>query len=126
MEQRKVALVTGAGTGIGKAAALALMRHGFALVLNGRRKEPLEAVAAEGRSFGADVIAVPGDVADPAAVNALFAETVRTFGRLDVLFNNAGIFVPAVPLEDVSIEQWKASIPTSPARSCARKRPSAS
>ena len=112
MQERKVALVTGAGSGIGKAAALALMQHGFALVLSGRRKEPIEAVAAEGKSFGAEAIAVTADVTSPASVKALFAETVRAFGRLDVLFNNAGIFVPSVPLEDLTVEQWKASVDT--------------
>jgi NAD(P)-dependent dehydrogenase (short-subunit alcohol dehydrogenase family) len=112
MQGKKVALVTGAGTGIGKAAALALMKHGFALVLSGRRQEPLEAAVAEGKSHGAEAIAVACDVSDPDSVKGLFAETMRVFGRLDVLFNNAGIGTPAVPLEDVPVEKWLAVVGT--------------
>jgi NAD(P)-dependent dehydrogenase (short-subunit alcohol dehydrogenase family) len=112
MQGKKVALVTGAGTGIGKAAALALVKHGFALVLAGRRQQPLDAVAAEGRSQGAEAIAVVCDVSDPASVKALFAETMRVFGRLDVLFNNAGTGAPAVPLEDIPFEKWLAVVGT--------------
>jgi NAD(P)-dependent dehydrogenase (short-subunit alcohol dehydrogenase family) len=112
MQGKKIALVTGAGTGVGKAAALALMKHGFALVLAGRRKEPLDAVAAEGKSFGAESIAAVCDVSDPASVKALFAETMRVFGRLDVLFNNAGTGAPAVPLEDIPVEKWLAVVGT--------------
>jgi NAD(P)-dependent dehydrogenase (short-subunit alcohol dehydrogenase family) len=112
MPQRKVALVTGAGTGVGKASALALMRNGFSLVLTGRRREALDAVAGEGKALGAEVIAVAGDVGDAAAVKALFAETMRAFGRLDLLFNNAGTGAPAVPLEELTVEQWKAAVDT--------------
>ncbi len=112
MAQQKVALVTGAGSGIGKAAALALMRNGFSLVLNGRRKEALDAVADEGKAFGAGAIAVAGDVGDPAAVRALFSETKRVYGRLDVLFNNAGTGAPAIPLEDLTAEQWQRVVNT--------------
>src|ERR1700733_1877248 len=94
---KKVAIVTGAGTGIGKAAALALMKAGYAVVLAGRRKDKLEETAKEGAP--AKSLIVPTDVADPASIKALFAKTKETFGRLDLLFNNAGIGAPAVPLE---------------------------
>lgn len=103
----RVAVVTGAGTGIGKQTALALLKEGYAVVLAGRRKEPLEATAAEGGSHGSPTLAVPTDVADPASVKALFARTRETFGRLDLLFNNAGTGAPGIPLEDLSHEQWK-------------------
>src|ERR687897_3796640 len=92
----KVALITGAGTGIGKASALALAKDGYDVVLSGRRKEPLEAVAEEARATGRQALVVPTDVADPASVKALFAKAKETFGRLDVLFNNAGVGAPAV------------------------------
>jgi NAD(P)-dependent dehydrogenase (short-subunit alcohol dehydrogenase family) len=107
----KVAIVTGAGSGIGKAASLALLREGYAVVLAGRRKDALEAVAREAKP-GARTLVVPTDVADPASVRALFARTMETFGRLDLLFNNAGIGAPAVPLEDLPLEQWKAVVDT--------------
>src|SRR6186713_3502030 len=103
----KVALVTGAGTGIGKAVALALMKEGYATVLAGRRADKLEETVSEGKSTGAKSLAVPTDVGDPAAIKALFAKTKETFGRLDVLFNNAGIGAPPVPLEDLPYETWK-------------------
>ena len=104
---QKVAVVTGAGTGIGKAVALALMKEGYAAVLAGRRKDKLEETASEGKSTGAKTLAVPTDIGDPAAIKALFAKTKETFSRLDVLFNNAGIGAPAVPLEDLPYETWK-------------------
>ena len=107
MAAQKVAIVTGAGTGIGKASALALMKAGYAVVLNGRRKELLDAAAAEGKSTGAPSLVFPGNVGDPASVKALFAKTKETFGRLDLLFNNAGSGAPAIPLEDLTYEQWK-------------------
>jgi NAD(P)-dependent dehydrogenase (short-subunit alcohol dehydrogenase family) len=103
----KVALVTGAGTGIGKAVALALMREGYAVALAGRRVDKLEATAAEGSKTNGQSIVVPTDVSDPAAVKALFARTREAFGRLDVLFNNAGIGAPAMPLEELPYETWK-------------------
>ena len=104
---QKVAVITGAGTGIGKAVALALMKEGYAAVLAGRRKDKLEETASEGKSTGAKTLAVPTDIGDPAAIKALFAKTKETFSRLDVLFNNAGIGAPAVPLEDLPYETWK-------------------
>ncbi len=104
---QRVALVTGAGTGIGKAVALALMQEGDAVVLAGRRKDKLEEAAGEGKSTAGKSLVVPTDVSDPASVKALFAKTKETFGRLDVLFNNAGIGAPAMPLEDLPYETWK-------------------
>jgi NAD(P)-dependent dehydrogenase (short-subunit alcohol dehydrogenase family) len=103
----KVALVTGAGTGVGRAAALALARSGFAVVLAGRRREPLAAVAETAKTAGARTLFAPTNVGDPKSVAALFAEVKATFGRLDVLFNNAGSGAPAVPLEDLTFEQWQ-------------------
>jgi NAD(P)-dependent dehydrogenase (short-subunit alcohol dehydrogenase family) len=108
----RVAVVTGAGTGIGKAVALALMRDGYAVALAGRRRDKLEETAAEGRAFGAQSLVVETDVSDPASVTALFARTKDAFGRLDVLFNNAGIGAPPVPLEDLPYETWKKVIDT--------------
>ena len=102
----KVAVVTGGGTGIGRAVALALAGEGYAVVVAGRRIEPLEATAAEGSKLGARMLAVQTDVADPKSVRALFAQTVEAFGRLDFLFNNAGSGAPSVPLEDLTYEQW--------------------
>jgi len=104
---RKVAIVTGAGTGVGRAAALALLRAGYRVVLAGRRPEPLENVRKEAGADGKNALCVPTDVADPASVKALFARTKQAFGRLDVLFNNAGVNAPGIPLEDLSVEQWK-------------------
>ena len=109
---QKVAVVTGAGTGIGKAVALALMKDGYAAVLAGRRKDKLEEAASEGKSTGAKSLVVPTDVSDPAQIKALFAKTKETFGRLDVLFNNAGIGAPAVPLEELPYETWKKVVDT--------------
>jgi len=102
----RIAIVTGAGTGIGRAAALALLGDGWSVVLAGRRAEPLEAVAKE--SGAADrALAVPTDVADPKSVEALFAATAAKFGRVDLLFNNAGVSNPPGPFEDWTPEQWK-------------------
>jgi NAD(P)-dependent dehydrogenase (short-subunit alcohol dehydrogenase family) len=106
----KVALVTGAGSGIGRGVALALMGAGYDVVLAGRRRQPLEAVAEAGGVSGARARAVPTDVADPASVQALFAAAKDAFGRLDVLFNNAGAFSPAALLEDLTFEQWQAVV----------------
>src|SRR5712691_6260139 len=102
----KVAIVTGGGTGIGRAVAVALAEEGYSVVVAGRRKEPLEATAAEGSRLGVRMLSVPTDVGDPSSVRALFAQTVEAFGRLDLLFNNAGSGAPPVPLEDVTFEQW--------------------
>ncbi len=108
----KVALVTGAGSGIGKASSLALARDGFDVALSGRRKEPLDAVAEQIKGLGRKALAVPTDVTDPASVSALFAKAKETFGRLDLLFNNAGVGAPGMPLEDLPFEKWKAVIDT--------------
>jgi NAD(P)-dependent dehydrogenase (short-subunit alcohol dehydrogenase family) len=108
----KIAVITGAGSGIGKASALALMRNGWSVVLAGRRKELLEDVAKEGQATGQRSLVVPTDVADAASIRNLFARTKETFGRLDLLFNNAGIGAPAVPMEDLPFEKWKAVVDT--------------
>jgi NAD(P)-dependent dehydrogenase (short-subunit alcohol dehydrogenase family) len=100
----RIALVTGAGSGIGRQVAVALLREGYAVVLAGRRKNALEATAAEGKGRS---LVVPTDVSDPAAVRALFARAKETFGRLDLLFNNAGTNAPPVPFEELTFEQWK-------------------
>jgi NAD(P)-dependent dehydrogenase (short-subunit alcohol dehydrogenase family) len=109
---RKVAVVTGAGTGVGKAAALALLREGYAVALAGRRKDKLEETAAEAKSLPDKALAVETDVTDPKSIRDLFAKTRDAFGRLDVLFNNAGIGAPAVPLEDLPYETWKKVVDT--------------
>src|SRR5689334_25170908 len=105
--QGKVAIITGAGSGIGRAVALALVGEGYAVTLAGRRREPLEATAKAAEGRGGRGLAVPTDVGDPASVKALFARTKEAFGRLDLLFNNAGTGTPPVPLEDLTFEQWK-------------------
>ncbi|HEY2523829.1 MAG TPA: SDR family oxidoreductase [Candidatus Binataceae bacterium] len=106
----KIAIVTGAGTGIGKQAALALLKEGYSVVLAGRRREKLEATAAENAAAGSRALVVPADVGDPASVKALFAKTREIFGRLDLLFNNAGVGAPGIPLEDLTYEQWKSVV----------------
>src|SRR5262245_36282898 len=106
----KIALVTGAGSGIGRATALALAEAGWTVVLAGRRRDALEETAR--RAAPARTLAVATDVTDDASVKALFAEVERTFGRLDLLFNNAGIGAPPVPLEDLPFETLKAVIET--------------
>ena len=106
----RVAIVTGAGTGVGKCSALALLEAGYAVALAGRRAELLEAVVAEAGPASSRALAVPTDVSDPQAVEALFASTKEKFGRLDVLFNNAGAFGPPVLLEDITYDQWKSVV----------------
>ena len=102
----KIALVTGAGSGIGRAVSLALQSAGYSVVLAGRRGDALDRTAASADPAGGKMLAVPTDVADPNSVRALFAKTKETFGRLDVLFNNAGTGAPAIPLENLSYERW--------------------
>src|SRR5579859_3495961 len=103
---RKIALVTGAGSGIGRAASLALHAAGFELVLAGRRAAELQKTAALAGPDGAKILTVPTDVSNPEEVRALFSKTQESFGRLDVLFNNAGIGAPGIPMEDLTYEQW--------------------
>ena len=109
-QARKVALVTGAGSGIGRAVAVTLLNNGFDTVLAGRRLDALEATAKLASGAGTESLAVATDVGDPLAVDALFAKLSERFGRLDVLFNNAGTGAPPVPLEDLSYTQWKAVV----------------
>src|ERR1700741_4996034 len=97
----KVALVTGAGSGIGRATALALLREGYSVVLAGRRREALEQTVAEAELDGTRTLVVPADVSDESSVGSLFEKTKETFGRLDVLFNNAGTGAPPIPLEEL-------------------------
>ena len=107
--KKKVALVTGAGTGIGKAVAIALTGAGYAVVLAGRRRDVLHHAAHEA---GPSALAVEADVTQPASVAALFARTVEVFGRLDLLFNNAGAAAPSTPIEDMSFETWQRLVDT--------------
>ena len=109
----KIAMVTGAGSGIGKHVAIALAREGYSVVLAGRRSEALEATALEVKSTSrSQTLVVPSDVGDPGSVRELFAKTRNAFGRLDLLFNNAGISGPAMALEDLTYEQWKSVVDT--------------
>jgi len=109
MAEQKVAIVTGAGTGIGKAVSLALAKDGYAVVLAGRRADKLDETAKE--AGNAKTLSVPTDVSDPESIKALFARTKKEFGRLDLLFNNAGIGAAGL-LEDLTVEQWKAVVDT--------------
>jgi NAD(P)-dependent dehydrogenase (short-subunit alcohol dehydrogenase family) len=102
----KIAVVTGAGSGIGRAVSLTLQRAGYAVVLAGRRAAELERTAGMGDPAGGKMLAVVTDVGQPAAVRALFAATKENFGRIDLLFNNAGSGTPAIPMEDLTYEQW--------------------
>jgi NAD(P)-dependent dehydrogenase (short-subunit alcohol dehydrogenase family) len=108
----KVAIVTGASSGIGKAVAMALLKDGYRVALAGRRKELLEQAAAEAGATSAQALSMPTDIRDPASVRALFTQTKEAFGRLDVVFNNAGISAGGVLLEDLSYEQWQAVVDT--------------
>ena len=105
-KSRKIALVTGPGSGIGKAVALALARAGYALALAGRRREPLDATSRAAEAAGAPCLVFPADVGDAAAVEALFAAVKERFGRLDLLFNNAGVNAPALPIEELPVAKW--------------------
>ncbi len=108
----KVAIITGAGSGIGRATALAFLEDGYRIALAGRREQALlDTITAAGAN-GARAIAVPTDVTDEKQVQRLFARTVAEFGRVDVLFNNAGVFAPSVPLEDLALDQWKTVVET--------------
>lgn len=108
----KVALVTGAARGIGKAVAQALLADGYQVVLAGRTAATLEALSAEAAAAGQTALAVQCDVSDPASVDQLYARVRERFGRLDVLFNNAGINAPAISIDELSVEQWKAVVDT--------------
>ena len=108
----KVAIVTGAGTGVGRATALALLRNGYRVVLAGRRGEMLTEVVSAAGPLAGQALAVPTDISDPASVKALFARAKEAFGRVDVLFNNAGANVPGVLLENLTVEQWKKVVDT--------------
>ncbi|WP_420958887.1 SDR family oxidoreductase [Burkholderia gladioli] len=108
----RIALVTGAGSGIGRAAARRLLTDGFTVVAAGRRAEPLAALVEEARADGREALAVTVNVRDAASVNALYATIERTYGRLDLLFNNAGVNAPAVPMDELSVEQWRDVIDT--------------
>jgi NAD(P)-dependent dehydrogenase (short-subunit alcohol dehydrogenase family) len=109
---KKVAIVTGAGSGVGEAAALALLGDGYHVSLAGRRKDQLERVAQTAGANKSRALVVPTDVMDPGSIRSLFARTKEAFGRLDLLFNNAGIGAPAIPMEDLTLEQWKAVVDT--------------
>ncbi|MGX7741692.1 SDR family oxidoreductase [Rhodopseudomonas parapalustris] len=111
MSATKIAIVTGAGTGVGRAAALALMQTGFTVVLAGRRLELLQETQKLGEGIGHS-LPVQADMADPTSIAALFDTTVKRYGRLDVLFNNAGIGAPPVPFEDLPLAQWQAVVTT--------------
>src|SRR5687768_4635864 len=103
----KIALVTGAGSGIGRATTLALLKEGYTVVLAGRKLEALQQTIASAGPNSSRAFAFPTDVSDPSAISALFQRIKDSFGRLDLLFNNAGTNVPAIPIEDLSFEQWK-------------------
>jgi NAD(P)-dependent dehydrogenase (short-subunit alcohol dehydrogenase family) len=112
MAEQKIAIITGAGSGVGRAASLGLMKAGFTVVLAGRRADKLEETAKAGQAFGGKSLPVPSDMTDPGSIAALFAKTMDAFGRLDLIFNNAGIGTPAMPFEDLSLEQWQTVVNT--------------
>ena len=109
MAAQKIALVTGAGSGVGRSAALALSREGYTVVLAGRRADKLEAVAKEANGT---TLVVATDVREPASILALFAKTKEAFGRLDLLFNNAGVSMRGMPLEDIPLDRWQSVVAT--------------
>ena len=106
----RVAVITGAGSGIGRATALAFLKDGYSVALAGRRADELEKTKTQAGPDGSRALAVPTDVGNPASVKELFARTVAAFGRLDTVFNNAGMGTPAMPLEDLTFEQWSAVV----------------
>jgi NAD(P)-dependent dehydrogenase (short-subunit alcohol dehydrogenase family) len=108
--QNKVAIITGAGSGVGRASALALLKEGYSVAIAGRRADALQKTIELAGDASCRVLAVPTNVCDPASVENLFAKTVEAFGRVDVLFNNAGTGAPAIPLEDLTPEQWQAVV----------------
>ena len=108
----KVAIVTGAGSGVGRATAIALLKDGYQVVLAGRRAERLQQSVTASGLPGSRALVVPTDVTDPASVRALFARSREAFGRVDLLFNNAGVSAPAIPFEDLSLAQWQAAVNT--------------
>jgi len=108
----RVAIVTGAGSGIGRAVALALGSEGYAVVLAGRRPDALAQTVRDGGDHGSRLLAVPTDVTDPGSVRALFDRTKEAFGRLDVLFNNAGVGAPGVPLDELTVAEWRTVVET--------------
>jgi NAD(P)-dependent dehydrogenase (short-subunit alcohol dehydrogenase family) len=108
----KIAIITGAGSGIGRSVAVTLAHNGYAVVLVGRRKEQLEATAREASDDQSQTLVMPADITDPGSVREIFAKTKHTFGRLDLLFNNAGISGPSSLLEDLTYEQWKSVVDT--------------
>jgi NAD(P)-dependent dehydrogenase (short-subunit alcohol dehydrogenase family) len=109
MAENKIAIVTGAGTGVGKAISAGLSNAGYTVVMAGRRRDALEAAA---REIGGSTLLVPTDITDPSSVAALFAQTREAFGRLDLLVNNAGTGAPPIPLEELSLEQWRNVVDT--------------
>jgi NAD(P)-dependent dehydrogenase (short-subunit alcohol dehydrogenase family) len=111
-EASRIAIVTGAGTGIGRAVGLALLKEGYSVALTGRRREALDETVAQAGAAGERALVVTSDVGDPASVKALFDAVRARFGRLDLLFNNAGVGAPAIPLEELSFAQWKAVVDT--------------
>jgi NAD(P)-dependent dehydrogenase (short-subunit alcohol dehydrogenase family) len=106
----RIALVTGAGSGIGRASAIALQTNGYSVILAGRRAEPLEKTARMAGQSGGRMVVAPTDVSQPESVSALFARVKQEFGRLDVLFNNAGLNAPGIPIEDLPFETWSAIV----------------